>query len=438
MLLGNTLGRDCGAGVPAPVVGTVGACGNNTADTGIDVFWRAADSAGASANTGLTNADARSTAMLGLPTGAVVTYARLYWSASLAGAADTAAVMERTGSGAFSSMITADASFTATSSDGTTYYQSTADVTALVLANGPGAYRVSGVSSTALLDLDNNTVYAAWAMVVLYRLDTDPQRNLTVFDGLDLINSTGPAVTVSLSGFLVPNAGFDAKLGAVTYEGDDQYTGDALSWNGTALSNALNPVDNFFNGTRSRLGMAVSNAGDLPQLTGAARSLSGMDLDVVDVTARVSKGQTSATITASTAQDFYLLGVFVTSISTYKPDFGGATKTVTNLNTHPNGAVLPGDVIEYTIAASNSGNDGATNVVLNDVLPAGLSFVPGFDPGRSRARTRGRRPTRPATIRGSTCPAPAPSAFVWAPAPTAPPAGRWRSAPRRPSPSGSP
>ena len=142
-------------------------------------------------------------------------------------------------------------------------------------------------------------------------------------------------MTDTLSGFLVPNAGFDAKLGVVTYEGDDQLTGDSLSWNGTALSDALNPANNFFNGTRSRLGVAVSNTGDLPQLTGGARSMSGMDLDVVDVTSRVSQGQTSATITASTNLDFYLLGAFVTSISTYKPDFSGATKTVADLNQPP-------------------------------------------------------------------------------------------------------
>ncbi len=379
VLLGNTLGYDCGPGVPAPVVGTVGACGTNTSDTAPDVFWQAADSATANADTSVTNANARSTSMLVLPAGAVVTYARLYWSASFSGPADTAAILERPGTGtdAFSTTVTADQSFTATSATAVSYYQSTADVTALVQAHGVGAYRVGDVSAMPLLNLNNDTVYAAWAMVVLYTLTTDPPRNLTIFDGLDLINSTGPSVTDTLSGFVVPNAGFDAKLGAVAYEGDDQLPGDSLSWNGVALSDALNPANNFFNGTRSRLGVAVSNPGDLPQLTGGARSMSGIDLDVVDLTARVSQGQTSATITASTAQDFYLLGLFVTSISTYKPDFSGATKTVTDLTAHPNGAVLPGDVIQYTISATNTGNDGATNVVLNDALPVGLTFVPG-------------------------------------------------------------
>ena len=35
-----------------------------------------------------------------------------------------------------------------------------------------------------------------------------------------------------------------------------------------ALTDALNPANNFFNSTRSRLGVAVSNPGDLPQLPG--------------------------------------------------------------------------------------------------------------------------------------------------------------------------
>ena len=379
VVVGNTLGFDCGPGVPAPLVGTVGACGSSTSDTAPDVFWRSDETvptATASIPVGL--AGARSTAVLSIPTGATITYARLYW-AGVRATADTSVLVERIGSGAFSSTVNADASATATATGASphTYYQSTADVTALVQAHGVGQYRLSGVDTASFNNQNDDVLFAGWSMIVFYSLPSDPPRNLTIFDGLDLINSNGPSVTVTLSGFLVPNAGFDAKLGAITYEGDDQLTGDSLSFNGVALSNALNPANNFFNGTRSFLGSAVSTSGDLPRLTGGPRSMSGMDLDVVDVTPRLTQGQTSATITASTNQDFYLLGGFVTSISTYKPDFGGATKTFTNVNAHPGGAVLPGDTIEYTISATNTGNDTATNVVLNDPLPAGLSFVPG-------------------------------------------------------------
>ena len=40
-------------------------------------------------------------------------------------------------------------------------------------------------------------------------------------------------------------------------------------------------------------------------------------------------------------------------------------------------ATSPGDTLEYTIATRNSGNDTGKNVVVTDVLPAGLSFVAG-------------------------------------------------------------
>src|SRR5882724_1000600 len=282
VLIGNTLGQNCGPGVPAPLVGTVGACGNNTADTAPDVFWRSDDAtATAAADTTITLANGRSTAVLAVPAGATISYARLYWSAVRA-TADTSVTVERVGAGAFSATVTADASATATSASALTYYQSTADVTALVQANGVGQYRISGVDGIDLINLNNDTVYTGWSMVVFYTLASDPPRNLTIFDGLDLINSNGPSVTVTLNGFLVPIAGFDAKLGAITYEGDDQLTGDSLSFNGVQLSDALNPANNFFNGTRSFLGSAVSTSGDLPRLTGGARSVSGLDLDVVD------------------------------------------------------------------------------------------------------------------------------------------------------------
>ena len=50
-----------------------------------------------------------------------------------------------------------------------------------------------------------------------------------------------------LSGLLVPSSGFDGKLGVIAYEGEDQLPGDSLSFNGTALFDAMNPVANFFN-----------------------------------------------------------------------------------------------------------------------------------------------------------------------------------------------
>ena len=50
------------------------------------------------------------------------------------------------------------------------------------------------------------------------------------------------------------------SLGVVAYEGDFGYTGDSFQLNGTSLSDALNPADNFFNSSITRFGAAVTPA----------------------------------------------------------------------------------------------------------------------------------------------------------------------------------
>ncbi|WP_437998709.1 hypothetical protein WMF26_00645 [Sorangium sp. So ce185] len=390
LLIGNTLGYECGSDVtlPAPVVGTVpeecGGSGNT--DTSPDIFWRSdSPTAGAAeANRGIAADQARSTAWLQVPAGASVTHAFLYWGAHTAAnaGADTTVTLDRPGAGGFSAEIVAAApsggSFTASSEPGVpaaphAYYQSYSDITALVQANGTGAYRVSGVSTKAFGDNDNNN-FAGWWMVVFYELASEPPRHLALFHGLDAVN-TGNSREATLDGFLVPAAGYDAKIGLVAFEGDLAHTGDQFFFNGgAALSNAQNPVSNFFNGTRSSLGGLVSVDGDLPQLTGAAGTMSGMDIDVLDITPKVSPGQTSAPIVASSNGDLYFLAGFITSISTFKPEFTSSTKAARDVN---GGSLLPGDTIEYTIVIRNTGNDASVNTVMTDPLPAGVSYVPG-------------------------------------------------------------
>jgi uncharacterized repeat protein (TIGR01451 family) len=374
-LIGNTLGYDCGSG-STPVVGTVGACGTNaTDDTGIDILWNADSPASgqAVANNTVTVANSRSTAVLKLPAGASVTYARLYWSAFRA-SADNAAVITVPSTGGTQN-VTADATWTATDpSDGTRqYYQATADITAFVQQQGPTAYRVSGVNMTSPINLSEEVAYSAWTLVVFYADSTQPLRNLAIFDGLDIVNQDVDA-SATLSGFQVPVAGFDAKLGVIAYEGDGSVTGDALVFNGNTLSDAQNPANNFFNGSRSWLGAAVTVPGDLPQMSGASSSMQGVDFDVVNVTAYVAAGSTSATISATSSRDVYLLGAFITSVSTLKPDLSATDKTVTDVN---GGTVLIGDPLEYVVSTTNAGTDPSVGTVLTDVIPAGTTYVPG-------------------------------------------------------------
>lgn len=379
ILIGNTLAQDCDATVPAPVVGAVGMCGANTADTAPDVYWIADNPGNGQANATLANlpAQARTTAVLSLPVGAVVTKAFLYWGARNTpnALADTAVTLNRTGG--FTANVTALSSLVSNGLGVNNFYQSVADVTSLVQANVSGAYSVSGVDALDFSDDNVGVVAAGWWMVVLYQRAADPLRQLTVYDGLDPV-AIGASVPWAISGFTVPNAGINGRAGFIAFDGDDANTGDSLTWNGTALTDAIRPANNFFNSSKSVLGAAFSPVGDLPQLTGAPNSMSSFDIGVVDVTSNLVAGATSANVSANTTSDTYFINFLAASISTDPPagtaDLSTSSKSVVDLN---GGSIAFGDILEYTITVVNTGSASATNLVVTDVIPAGTTYVPG-------------------------------------------------------------
>src|SRR5262245_42977289 len=161
VLFGNAAGYECGNDAIDPIVGDVSACPNpnqmNQSDTSPDLFWRSQDpdATSATADGGIDVSEARTTAILDLPPGATVNYARIYWAGLLADAtgADDAILLERPG-GALSATISADDS--ATVDRGVRlWYQSSADITTQLQANGDGAYRVSGLASIDLRALNS-------------------------------------------------------------------------------------------------------------------------------------------------------------------------------------------------------------------------------------------------------------------------------------------
>ena len=385
LLIGNTLGYDCAAvGPPTPIVnGTLAAnacaqTSSNLSDSSPDVFWRADDPADgqALADTSTLPADARASAVLTIPPGAKVTHAFLYWAATnTTGIADPQVTLDRPGAAGFAPVTINAIQSWAPGLDKA--YQSVADVTKLVQANGSGAYRVSDIDVAPFANVNVSVLFGGFWMVVFYEDATQPLNNLALFDGFDVVSATGGSQTATLSGFKVPNSGFSGRLGVVAFEGDNTATGDGFKFNGTALFDAQNPVDNFFNGSHSSLGLPVSNVGDLPQMSGVAGSMSGIDIDVVDITGQLTAGQTSASVEGTTAApvgDTYFLGGFVTSISTLAPDFSTSTKSATDLN---GGLLLPGDTLHYSITVTNTGNDASIKTVLTDVLPPEVTYVPG-------------------------------------------------------------
>jgi hypothetical protein len=152
---------------------------------------------------------------------------------------------------------------------------------------------VGNVVRRSVINRDEDVQFNSWSMVVVYRNDKEPVRNINVYDGLDSVD-IGRSVNLGVIGFRVPEGGApQGKLGVIAYEGDTDKK-DSLLFNNQAVGDSINPTDNIFNGTRSLLGMPVSVPGDLPQLTGTAGSMSGMDLDQIDISAMLKANDIQA------------------------------------------------------------------------------------------------------------------------------------------------
>ncbi|MGE6757334.1 Ig-like domain-containing protein [Corallococcus interemptor] len=320
VILGNTLAWNCDPAAPTPLVGTVGACGSDTLDPGADVHWTT-DGVMAFADTSVPPTSARSQAMLVLPPGATVTYARLYWSGITSvynrpgtTELDWTATVSR--QGVFSTEVRANGGWNVIDPNpgGYASYLAYKDVTALVQQYGAGPYALSGADALDFRDLFSPHTASAWSLVVFYRLESEPVRKLRLYD---IYAST--TFDTTLTGFHVP-PGHSAKLGVIAYQGDDAHVPDWMNVNGTPVSDAQNPANNFFNGTHSTLGVAQSHDGDLPRLSGLPGSMSGVDLDVVDITSRLSPGDTSVDVATDSYGDTFKIIGFVLSISGEIPD----------------------------------------------------------------------------------------------------------------------
>jgi uncharacterized repeat protein (TIGR01451 family) len=383
VLLGNTLAQDCRSGVPLPLApSTLGVCGTETSDDAPDVFWTISGGlpAGNVADILVDPGKASARATLVLPGTATVRYARLYWAAAVNDEPSEAALSTATlaHGGETAPGILADRIWVADRGN-YAWYQATADVTTIVQGWGVGDYDLSGIALRDIRNLDNSGSFAGFSLVVVYE-DSDPAastQNITLFDGFDVVakDTTG---STQLSGFVAPTPIKAASLAVVAYEGEDANVGDTLSLNNQQLSDATNPAENFFNGSRSRDGVPVSNAGDLPRLSGDANTLSCLDLDVVDVKSALVPGSSSATIEPRSTADTFAVGAYVFGITVERP----ALDVIKKVDRSP-ARYVKGEKARYEIGVTNTGSGAANGISLVDKLPAGLTFAGNltFNPG---------------------------------------------------------
>ncbi len=326
-----------------------------------------------------------SSSQLDLPAGSSIIWAGLYWGTRSSGeqlrnfpnnGAGLANVKFDLPSSTGYSYVSVDAQ--QSDDDGYTkgYF---AEVTALVQQGGSGIYTVADVDA-----VQKENGWAAWTLVVAYEDPNEPFRNLSVFDGSGQVTSNGNPreITVKPNGFTTPLSGsFNPYVGVVLYDGDKgkpgQGQGDFFAVNGTKLSNAANPIDDFGNATISMFGSQPVN--NLP----AYENNFSTDVDVLfarDGSGNnlLGNGDTGADVTISSAPGEGISIQLLTFASEiYEPDVT-ITKTLRDLN---GGKPEPGDVLEYTMVVTNEADqatpDDAQNVILTDAIPAFTTYKPG-------------------------------------------------------------
>ena len=185
------------------------------------------------------------------------------------------------------------------------FFAAFADITAVVQTQGNGIYTVSEFDLTNVIApyCSTGTNFGGWAITVIYEDNNLPLNQLNVYDGLQSV-PTNLSVTLDNLNVL-DNQG--AKIGFVAWEGDSALAvNEQLSINGNAISNPpLNPVNNAFNGTNS--------------FTGAS-NLYNMDIDVYNIQNNIAIGDTSATISLTSGQDFVMINNIITVLNSQLPD----------------------------------------------------------------------------------------------------------------------
>lgn len=276
-----------------------------------------------------------STANLNLNPGDTVVRSYLYWAGS--GDGDFSVDLNGT-------IMTPDRTFSHSRLSGFpqqqtfTYFSAFKDITTYIQTNGNGDYTLSDldISPFELHHKQVSTNFAGWAILIVYENSTLPLNQLNIYDGLQGVPSN---LTINLTNlFVIDNSG--ATAGFIAWEGDVSLPTETFSVNGSVLSNTLNPANNVFNSTNS--------------VTGAT-NLYNMDLDIYEIEDYIQIGNTNATITLSSLQDFIMINAIVTKLNSQLPD---ATIVLNNFNVTCDSREVP---ITYTVSNLNSTNDLQSN-----------------------------------------------------------------------------
>jgi uncharacterized repeat protein (TIGR01451 family) len=304
----------------------------------------------------LANKGRISATLSGIPGGATIVSAQLYWAASGAAADYTVTFdgVEITAPPTRQYAAKAYANKTSYA-----YFSGAADVTSQVANKGNGTYTFSG------LTVDNGSpwcdvqgVVGGFALAVVYSHPNEPFRMLNLYEGFQPFQNT--SLSIDLGNFNVPNplpSTVTGRIGHITWEGDSTLSqgGEDLLFNGVEMTDAINPKGNQFN--------SASN------VTGDTTSY-GIDFDIYTLTSpTIQPGQRTATTTYKSGQDMVLLSAELVAM----PYVANADLSLAMTRT---GDLTVGSSTSYTLTVANGGVDDEMGpVTVVDTLPAGLKLV---------------------------------------------------------------
>jgi uncharacterized repeat protein (TIGR01451 family) len=287
------------------------------------------------------------------------------------------------------------------------------EVTSLLQALGAGGavgtFEVSDVNlSPGDCTLEPNTCeakFGGWALAVMWQSPTEPvKRDLVLADAFFALDEQGAQFGGFSSG-LSPEFTIDG----LTVGEDEAGEVTILAWEGDAQLGvppqnlAGNPfrctdgrcfdfvaIRSNSSATLVRLQDATNRAGNLMNGSNnkSGGSHPGLDIDTFDVGRTgqgiIRTGDTRLFLQAGSGDgtpddgsggsgELFLLGFTLVSVETFAPRFlnGGTEKVVLEP------VAGPGEVLNYILRLENDGSAPATNTIVRDQLPAGVSYVAG-------------------------------------------------------------
>lgn len=260
-------------------------------------------------------------------------------------------------------------------------YRASADVTSRFI-NTSQKWTVSGPHQTMLISVANIQTTlgldkaAGWGLLVAYKDPDSSPRAITIYKGFAQESMIQDDEFIFNNFRTAAKGNVLADFGMVAFDGDASTKTDSISLvdskASVVIADQVNSDNNIANST-------ISNSGiHNPYLNNSnasrSRNTFGVDVDQISMVNGLSHNVTSAKLWPSASADVYFISGLALSVEITSPDIR-LTKVVSSLSGANPTTVETGDIVEYTITATNNGQADATNVQVLDDLPADLASV---------------------------------------------------------------